>query len=78
MYAIRSYYGQELGQGLVEDDQLGLLPEPVRLRAGRDQVPLRSGKGQGARITSYNVCYTKLLRPSEATGPVAQVVRAHA
>ena len=46
MYAIRSYYGTNLAV-----DALNLV---LRLAGAIS--------GKGARITSYNVCYTKLLR----------------
>ena len=65
MYAIRSYYGR-----LVRD------PWPDRCALGRDppaaalRPPERDGP-RDIRITSYNVCYTKLLRG------VALLVLAH-
>ena len=52
MYAIRSYYAkQAIVDGIVSDD----IECPAHLDAGIDVVV-------GFRITSYNVCYTKLLR----------------
>ena len=56
MYAIRSYYGRRnvFRMGALLDD---LFPGyPPRHRAGQ------RGLHAGPRITSYNVCYTKLLR----------------
>ena len=53
MYAIRSYYGFErrvLLAGVLVDEHR------VAMREGAAGRVL-------ARITSYNVCYTKLLRP---------------
>ena len=59
MYAIRSYYGMK-----------DLLPILEKI-AGADEL---IGDRQPVRITSYNVCYTKLLREPrharvEADGP---------
>ena len=56
MYAIRSYYDTENGIAInsyfVEhpDMMLGAMEYDNRMF------------GEGSRITSYNVCYTKLLR----------------
>ena len=69
MYAIRSYYA-DLGGGLSaalgqlahlgrdHGEALAVFPGPRRLdgRVERQEV------GLPGRITSYNVCYTKLLR----------------
>ena len=55
MYAIRSYYEvAELGAGYTY----------LLSRAGVTGAETRAGKPVGPllRITSYNVCYTKLLR----------------
>ena len=69
MYAIRSYY-VELARYL---DQLGLQTVQVfqqqgtlllapELEIGGHLVIARTTSVQLLRITSYNVCYTKLLR----------------
>ena len=58
MYAIRSYYGEataerikhEIGSAYPVDEEMEI---EVRGRNLAEGVP---------RITSYNVCYTKLLR----------------
>ena len=67
MYAIRSYYGS--GIDLPHRFDLGQHPnflEPwygIGVVAGAFGVPYVWKEGQApARITSYNVCYTKLLR----------------
>ena len=66
MYAIRSYYGlMALGRGL------GHLARPLlksRVKIARRNLELafpewsEARREQVLRITSYNVCYTKLLR----------------
>ena len=60
MYAIRSYYGwSALSAVLATGRARGRW---LLTGAGRSFFPWR-GEGPGtARITSYNVCYTKLLR----------------
>ena len=55
MYAIRSYYGY-FQEGTAADK---LVPEGIE-----GMVPYR-GAISDIRITSYNVCYTKLLRLSK-------------
>ena len=74
MYAIRSYYGRHAGRGVhhFSDD------EPVTAHDHRDYVPVSEARAVKTtilmslsalftgRITSYNVCYTKLLRPRVA------------
>ena len=71
MYAIRSYYGHQLfellihGQEIVDD----VLCRPIHIKA----------MGQ-LRITSYNVCYTKLLRtapPLSGNHPLMEKMRLH-
>ena len=68
MYAIRSYYGSE---GFAEVGQRGNTRLPVKFWG---DMPNAGNADQNtfvvrvkARITSYNVCYTKLLR---LTNPV--------
>ena len=57
MYAIRSYYEQG-GQGDLEQQLAGALQKAVV-----DHVqPAQQHAEKQHRITSYNVCYTKLLR----------------
>ena len=70
MYAIRSYYGDSLGplgDGLIAEcgiQEIGLAGYPE----GHARIPRAAleramdEKLAMARITSYNVCYTKLLR----------------
>ena len=64
MYAIRSYYG-------IEDTGVGIAPENLDKLFKNNAfttVGTKNEKGTGLglsicnRITSYNVCYTKLLR----------------
>ena len=64
MYAIRSYYdtvqkcpAEGIGVRLEERDETDFGPEQDDGRTGA----VGAGK-LGRRITSYNVCYTKLLR----------------
>ena len=54
MYAIRSYYGQESKYSDAE----------IILNKVQDEYPQAEvvALENGIRITSYNVCYTKLLR----------------
>ena len=57
MYAIRSYYG--IGQLATFDF--------ANVQVAADDVPearniIAEYEGEPGRITSYNVCYTKLLR----------------
>ena len=69
MYAIRSYYGND--PAVFDADAVILAgPRERREKQGFD-FPLHHGRLAGAgdpfgervfRITSYNVCYTKLLR----------------
>ena len=67
MYAIRSYYALTgadtdlaVGRGAgITDEQLNIKKDVVR-RALEINKP-------DARITSYNVCYTKLLRETDTT-----------
>ena len=54
MYAIRSYYENLLPQKT--DQQLEAVPPNSAIRPYLGQNP------KARRITSYNVCYTKLLR----------------
>ena len=72
MYAIRSYYAP-LGNMLILDEQTG---HPVIASRGGEKIfQMASGSAPEDpelekkyliedRITSYNVCYTKLLRAS--------------
>ena len=70
MYAIRSYYESLplVHQGKVRDsyavdDRHLLIVATDRLSAFDVLLPTPiPGKGRVLRITSYNVCYTKLLR----------------
>ena len=72
MYAIRSYYGIDAGGKIILDDGYngnidGML-EGIRLcslHEGRKVIVtpgLVEATPELNRITSYNVCYTKLLR----------------
>ena len=65
---------QELGRGTPEvDDAVARYRDAERDFHSREDVvvsgelvPLfRDGPGSWNRITSYNVCYTKLLRPPD-------------
>ena len=73
MYAIRSYYGfleketleQKIGEYLAEkeDDLAAWFSSPeIRQR----MAGVLDKAVDDLRITSYNVCYTKLLRKSSA------------
>ena len=68
MYAIRSYYARRrlagvLGDALGKHAQLAGMAD-VLLVVDRLGVEIgEDGEQQNDRITSYNVCYTKLLRP---------------
>ena len=61
MYAIRSYYDDQRQGNVVEHaaihQQTVILEDDADLAAYERDLALRQ-----ARITSYNVCYTKLLR----------------
>ena len=57
MYAIRSYYVQPDGKILVT----GLINHHGSGNHGQN-IGLARYNPDGSRITSYNVCYTKLLR----------------
>ena len=69
MYAIRSYYGK--GDEVLTSG--GLVGRIAKVAADSDYLVLALN-----RITSYNVCYTKLLRADEAevTHPAQQQVDA--
>ena len=60
MYAIRSYYAiyaAESGALPSGEDMVAMVNDYVR-----DEVLAREARRLKLRITSYNVCYTKLLR----------------
>ena len=57
MYAIRSYYGQRIVP--IVPPAPGISSIAVMTAAGADCIPMCWAM---CRITSYNVCYTKLLR----------------
>ena len=65
MYAIRSYYGPDLDRKLAAEEYR--LPSGLTFnsahRPGMIRI-MRNGAIRTIRITSYNVCYTKLLRAS--------------
>ena len=70
MYAIRSYYDQKgvklYSAKVFADGELdleGLLGENDGIRPGFERIDLQFD----VRITSYNVCYTKLLRSVETS-----------
>ena len=58
--------GKRIKEGTLQQDILGLGSDPGRQTA---EDPRQCHR---ARITSYNVCYTKLLRGGLATGVTAQ------
>ena len=60
MYAIRSYY--DFGAELAEAVTRGRREEFGRFAAFTDPAVRERIPDPNARITSYNVCYTKLLR----------------
>ena len=55
--------GAELGVAQVMVDVDGLLQGPDRRGLGTDAGQVAAVERDDPRITSYNVCYTKLLRP---------------
>ena len=73
MYAIRSYYG--LGDRQAFDPRhvhvigavLALLAVKMKAKRNSFQLKMNTNTAEAmmpcTRITSYNVCYTKLLRP---------------
>ena len=74
MYAIRSYYVMDFFKGVInraqQHPQTIVLPEgtePRTLKAANEVLANKIAKiillgNPNSRITSYNVCYTKLLR----------------
>ena len=62
MYAIRSYYDRKPARVRGGVDEVGeSVTTPIASpHAARSEI--RAGRPTRARITSYNVCYTKLLR----------------
>ena len=52
----------DIYQGLLKAIAFALVVTWVALFNGYDSVPTAAGISQATRITSYNVCYTKLLR----------------
>ena len=60
MYAIRSYYGYVGPSPDEQIDELENVPAYVRKKLQLDQT--KPSESEEVRITSYNVCYTKLLR----------------
>ena len=66
MYAIRSYYGliilDEPAAGLNEAETEELAKTIHKIRDDYDCTIFLVEHDMGLRITSYNVCYTKLLR----------------
>ena len=69
MYAIRSYYVRRHDCRDSPDRRVVL--GAGNFFAGRDFVLNRSEVLVDARITSYNVCYTKLLRDRRKKQPFA-------
>ena len=91
MYAIRSYYVQDLKVTLIqselawedidsnlagfnsrmdaieEDTHLIVLPEMFSTGFTMNAAELAQDMKGSARITSYNVCYTKLLREEQVS-----------
>ena len=85
MYAIRSYYDRAQGDAAALPDhqrRTRLVAEKQRQVTGKQLGPHVEGeRGVGlavdaqedvSRITSYNVCYTKLLRARAAAGGTAR------
>ena len=67
MYAIRSYYAKPTTVKAPDRDVLRLQEELSDVLGAQVEIKTsKSGAGkiqiQFSRITSYNVCYTKLLR----------------
>ena len=72
MYAIRSYYDLQLGHITFPP-----VPERGAQQCQHDspiEVPRHSQNDTVGRITSYNVCYTKLLRDLPSSRPSKQKV----
>ena len=78
MYAIRSYYAEKLAEQVrAERDkatQVANIVVPAEIDKQKVEIDAeavaeqkrRIAKGEADRITSYNVCYTKLLRTISA------------
>ena len=66
MYAIRSYYVEGYATGVVENWRLQKAKESgipdIQAQIGGVEIQPRYWFNAELRITSYNVCYTKLLR----------------
>ena len=58
MYAIRSYYDEIR----VKVELPGMDEKDVQVAVEEDVLTIRGERKEEHRITSYNVCYTKLLR----------------
>ena len=65
MYAIRSYYDTQSQHDRLLREGSGLVKLQVGAQIGRIRC---NGLYYSHRITSYNVCYTKLLREAVSIG----------
>ena len=65
--------------GLQAEGQFADLVQEQGATVGQLELagPITDGTGEGARITSYNVCYTKLLRPKVAATVNLLHIKAH-
>ena len=71
MYAIRSYYEQRSGELTVRvRDAPHDVAVPILDRSSRENRFIERQVSERSRITSYNVCYTKLLRAYAAAHAV--------
>ena len=68
MYAIRSYYGSPEVSVLATHRRRIAAPSVFETSCGATVLPLDFDilRPSPSRITSYNVCYTKLLRVDDA------------
>ena len=79
MYAIRSYYDKigfnNLWKAKALDQEIKILSAPCYLATKFEAFNHRGIDYRTSRITSYNVCYTKLLRKYEYVANVEPVTQ---
>ena len=77
MYAIRSYYATYVARGKLAAAGTPPEPEAIADRDLPDDKVAELSAARDTRITSYNVCYTKLLRVPhvESGAEAAEIVR---
>ena len=78
MYAIRSYYDKGVRILSEVNLSLAILLMLFVLVCGPTLYLLSAfSENIGNRITSYNVCYTKLLRPKRQTVRLSEIISSH-